>query len=60
MPLPIIFLTASEVGIWSYQFTPIGTALAAFVTQLYLGFRQVYVTPMQLKTELLREVGYGA
>lgn len=27
---------------WPYTFTPIGTALAALVTQTYLGYRQVY------------------
>ncbi|KAI9463142.1 hypothetical protein HD554DRAFT_2175650 [Boletus coccyginus] len=32
---------ALAVGVWPYVFTPIGTALAALVTQIYLGFRQV-------------------
>ncbi|KAG9314925.1 hypothetical protein JVU11DRAFT_4033 [Chiua virens] len=30
---------ALAFGIWPYGFTPLGTALAAFVTQLYLGLR---------------------
>ncbi|KAG9312382.1 hypothetical protein JVU11DRAFT_6759 [Chiua virens] len=30
---------ALAFGIWPYGFTPLGTALAAFVTQIYLGFR---------------------
>ncbi|KAI9463144.1 hypothetical protein HD554DRAFT_1417403 [Boletus coccyginus] len=30
---------ALAVGVWPYIFTPIGTALAALVTQIYLGFR---------------------
>lgn len=32
-------LTVFEVAEWPYTFTPIATALAALVTQLYLGFR---------------------
>lgn len=31
-----------EVGLWPYQFMPIGTGLAALVTQIYLGFRRAY------------------
>ena len=29
----------NKVGEWPYGFTPIATALAALVTQLFLGFR---------------------
>ncbi|KAG9312358.1 hypothetical protein JVU11DRAFT_7678 [Chiua virens] len=28
-----------KVSLWPYEFTPAGTALASFVTQIYLGFR---------------------
>lgn len=37
-----IVLMVLEVAIWPYTFTPLGTVLAALVTQIYLGHRQVY------------------
>ncbi|KAH0832972.1 hypothetical protein J3R83DRAFT_11950 [Lanmaoa asiatica] len=37
-----LVLIIIEVAEWPYTFTPIGTALAALVTQIYLGFRHVY------------------
>ena len=34
-----LILTVLEVAEWPYVFSPIATALAALVTQVYLGFR---------------------
>ena len=41
MPPFNLVLTVLEVGVWPYPFTAISTALAALVTQIYLGFRYV-------------------
>ena len=41
MPPFNLLLMTLEVAVWPYIFNPIGTALAALVTQIYLGFRQV-------------------
>ena len=41
----IVYLVSSRWFLafnWPYIMTPIGTALAALVTQIYLGLRQVY------------------
>lgn len=32
-------LMVLKVTVWPYSFTPLATALAALVTQVYLGFR---------------------
>jgi hypothetical protein len=42
MPHFNLLLMAFEVAAWPYIFTPVGTALVALVTQIFLGFRQVY------------------
>ena len=34
-----LILTVLKAAIWPYTFTPIATALAALVTQIYLGYR---------------------
>ncbi|KAG8215617.1 hypothetical protein J3R82DRAFT_7485 [Butyriboletus roseoflavus] len=36
-------MAALKVGEWPYQFTALGTALTALVTQTYLAHRQVYI-----------------
>ena len=36
-----LVLTGIVVAIWPHTFTPLGTALAALVTQVFLGHRQV-------------------
>ena len=41
-PLFNLVVIALEVDSWPFKFTPIGISLAALVTEVYLGFRQVH------------------
>ena len=55
-----LILTVLKVAEWPYTFTPIASALAGLVTQIYLGLRQVHRCTRQLNFTLdLYAVGFG-
>ena len=54
-----LILTILVVAIWPHTFTPLGTALAALVTQVFLGHRQVTDALLTRSALNSSTIGYG-